>query len=465
MVSRDLRLEKIMKNYALHREIPIDGDYDVAVAGGGPAGSAAAICAARLGARVLLVEATGCLGGMGTSGLVTAFDPMADGERGLVGGLMREIVETLYERGELGPQVTPEFWRERYHCWTPFRVEGLKQLLDDLAAEAGVEVRLFTTVIDADAGADAVNGIIVHNIEGLRYIRAKAYVDCTGDAVLADLCGVECRTNPEFMPGTLCSLHAGIDWARLGEQNQQKLLEQAIADGHFTQPDRHLPGMSRVGKAIGYLNGGHLFGKDALTCRGRSEGMALGRRLVREYVDFYRKYADGCQDIELVTTAALMGVRETRRIVGEYELTFDDYIARRQFRDQIGVFNKFVDIHVRDCSDDEYERFQKEMSDTGRLGPGECFGLPYGIIVPSGWRNLWVAGRCNSSDIRVHGSIRVMPAAAMMGQAAGTAAVQSIRTHRPAFSIETKELVRTLRQQGAYLPQDESAEPSVAGDA
>ena len=223
--------------------------------------------------------------------------------------------------------------------------------------------------------------------------------------------------------------------------------------------------MSRVGKAIGYLNGGHLFGKDALTCKGRSEGMALGRRLVREYVDFYRKYVDGCQDMELVTTAAVMGVRESRRIIGEYELTFDDYIARRQFPEQIGVFNKAVDIHVRDCSDEEYERFMKEWTETGRLGPGECFGLPYGIIVPKGWRNLWVAGRCNSSDIRVHGSIRVMPAAAMMGQAAGTAAVQAISTNRPAFGIDTEELVRTLRQQGAYLPQEESVKPSVPGDA
>jgi hypothetical protein len=454
-----------MKPYTLHREIPIDEGYDIVVAGGGPAGSAAAICAARLGARVLLVEATGCLGGMGTSGLVTAFDPMADGERPLVGGLMREIVETLYERGELGPQVIPEFWRERYHCWTPFRVEGLKQLLDELAADAGVEVRLFTTVIEAEAGSETVNGIIVHNVEGLRCIQAKAFVDCTGDAVLADLCGVECRTNPEFMPGTLCSLHAGIDWDRLSDQNQQRLLEQAIADGHFTQPDRHLPGMSRVGETIGYLNGGHLFGKDALTCRGRSEGMALGRRLVQEYVEFYRKYANGCQDIELVTTAALMGVRETRRIVGEYELTFDDYMARRQFPDQIGVFNKFVDIHVRDCSDEEYTRFLKEMGEVGRLGVGECFGLPYGIIVPKGWRNLWVAGRCNSSDVRVHGSIRVMPAAAMMGQAAGTAAVQAIRTNRPAFGIDTRQLVGTLRQHGAYLPQAENAESSVPGDA
>jgi hypothetical protein len=354
--------------------------------------------------------------------------------------------------------VTPPFWRKRYHCWTPFKVEGLKQLLDELAADAGVEVRLFTTVIDADATTGSVNGVIIHNIEGLRYVQAKAFIDCTGDAVLAELCGVECRTNPEFMPGTLCSLHAGIDWDRMKYPGQREALKQAIADGHFTQPDRHLPGMSRVGKGLGYLNGGHLFDKDALTCKGRSEGMALGRRLVREYVDFYRKYVDGCEGLELVTTAALMGVRETRRIVGEYELTFDDYIARRQFPDQIGVFNKFVDIHVRDCSDEEYERFEKESGKVGRLGVGECFGLPYGIIVPRGWRNLWVAGRCSSSDIRVHGSIRVMPAAAMMGQAAGTAAVQSLATARPAFGIDTTELVRTLRGQGAYLPQDETTD-------
>jgi hypothetical protein len=477
-----------MTTFTLHRDIPFEAGYDIVVAGGGPAGTAAAVCAARQGARVLLVEATGCLGGMGTSGLVTAFDPMADGERQLVGGIMREIVETLYERDELGPQVTPEFWRKRYHCWTPFRVEGLKRLLDDLAADAGVEVRLFTRVVEADADSRAVRGVVLHNIEGLRFIEAKAFIDCTGDGVLADLCGVECRTNPEFMPGTLCSLHEGIDWdgtpldgmaeseqqasrpsgtdwEGLRTQNQQELLEKALADGHFTQPDRHLPGMSRVGKTLGYLNAGHLFGKDPLTCRGRSEAMVLGRRIVAEYEDFYRKYAKGCEDMELVTTAPLMGVRESRRIVGEYELTFEDYIARRQFADQIGVFNKFVDIHVRDCSDEEYERFREEMSQSGRLGPGECFGLPYGIIVPKGWRNLWVAGRCNSSDVRVHGSIRVMPAAAMMGQAAGTAAVQAIRTGSPAFRIDTTELVGTLRQQGAYLPQDESANPRSPGDA
>ena len=458
-----------MSHYTLRREIPIDEGYDLLVAGGGPAGVSAATCAARLGARVLLAEATGCLGGMGTSGLVNAFDPMADGERMLVGGFMREIVEKMHERGFLGPQVTPDYWLRRYHCWTPFRCEGLKLLLDELAGDAGVEVRFFTRLIDADAdvGSKEVHGAVLHNVEGYRYVRAKAFVDATGDAVLAALCGAECREagrdTERIMPGTLASLHAGIDWGRCSGADQHRALERAIEAGHFTQVDRHLPGMSSVGETLGYLNGGHVFNLDALRCESLSNGMVLGRKIVQEYVEFYRKYVPGCERIELVTTASLMGVRESRRIVGEYELNIDDYMARRQFADQIGLFNKFVDVHAYDTSLEEWERLQREIREM-RLGEGECFGIPYRILVPKGWRNLWVAGRCNSSDVLVHGSIRVMPAAAMMGQAAGTAALQSIETARPAFSIDTEQLVATLRQQGAYLPENGMPGPGAGTD-
>ena len=447
-----------MDTYLLKREVPVDGQVDVLVCGGGPAGTAAAVCAARLGAKVLLAEATGCLGGMGTSGLVNAFDPMADGERMLVGGFMRELVETMFARGFLGPQVTPDFWRRRYHCWTPFRVEGLKLLLDELCAEAGVEVRFFTRLIDADADASSgkVCGAVLHNVGGYRCVRAKAFVDATGDAVLSALCGVPCREagsdTERIMPATLASLHAGIDWSRCRGNVQRDILPTAIGDGHFSQPDRHLPGLSQVGKQLGYLNGGHVFDLNALRCRSLSDGMMLGRRIAQEYTEFYRKYVPGCRDIELVTTAALMGVRESRRIVGEYELTIDDYMARRQFADQIGLFNKFVDVHPYDASPAQWERFQREH-ERMRLGVGECFGIPYRILVPKGWRNLWVAGRCNSSDVLVHGSIRVMPAAAMMGQAAGTAAVQAIATGEHAGSLDTGKLVTTLRHAGAYLPE------------
>lgn len=453
-----------MSSYRLVREIPVDREYDLVVAGAGPAGCAAAICAARLGADVLLVEATGCLGGMATSGLVTAFDPMANGERMIVGGFMRELVETMWRRGYIPAGVTPDYWRKLYHCWTPFHPEGLKLVLDELAVDAGVEVRLFTRVIDAhaDAADGRVNGVVAQNIEGYRFVPARAFIDATGDAVLADLCGAPCREagrdTPTIMPPTLCSLFAGIDWSAAAEgradklQGEQVALGQAIADGLLSQPDRHLPGMWKVGDQLGYLNAGHLFGTNALRCSDLTAAMMLGRRLVSEYAAFYRKYIPGCENIEPVTTAALLGVRESRRIVGEYELTIDDYMARRQFPDQIGVFNKFVDIHVTDTSPEEYERFQRQH-ERYRLKEGEFHGIPYSILVPKGWRNLWVAGRCNSSDVEVHGAIRVQPAAAMMGQAAGTAAVQAIHTGQPACDLDTRALVEALREQGAYLPQ------------
>jgi hypothetical protein len=451
-----------MPTYTLTRHVPIESHYDLVVTGGGPAGVAAAVSAARLGAKVMLVEATGCMGGMGTSGLVTAFDPMANGERMLVGGLQREIVETLFNRGELGPRVTRDTFSKDYMKWTPFNTEAYKRLLDELTVDAGVEVRFFTRLIDVDVDQTnrQVRGVILHNIEGYRCVRAKAFVDATGDAVLADLAGVDCREagrdTPRIMPATLASLFTGFDVDQVDWRAQQEGLRCALADGHFTQPDRHLPGMSATGRHIGYLNGGHLFDLNALRCKDLTEGVMLGRRLAKEYMEFYRKYVPGFEKIEHVTTASLVGVRESRRIVGEYELTVDDYLARRQFPDQIGLFNKFIDIHPYDCSDEEWSRFRAEKDDAKwRLQPGECFGIPYGIIVPKGWTNLWVAGRCNSSDEKVHGSIRVMPAAAMMGEAAGAAAVQSINTGQAANELNTRTLVETLRKQNAYLPQED----------
>lgn len=448
--------------YFLQRTIPAESGYDLVVAGGGPAGSAAAICAARLGAKVLLVESTGCLGGMGTSGLVTAFDPMANGKENLVGGFMLELVEALYARGYMAPGIDPNSWRRDYHRWSPFRVEGLKLLLDEYMLKAGVEVRFFTRVIDAEAsaGEGRVKGVVVSNVEGYRYIKAPTFIDATGDAILAHIAGAKCREagrdTPRIMPATFASLFAGIDWSAPRQRNEeQNYLPKALEDGHFSQPDRHLPGLWKVGHQIGYLNGGHLFNLNALRCRDLSDGVMWGRRIATEYMDFYRKYVPGCEDLEHVTMASLLGIRESRRIVGEYELNIDDYLGKREFPDQIGIFNKFVDIHPYDTSNAEWTRFNDERGKTAKLAPGEWFGIPYGILVPQGWKNLWVAGRCASSDVKVHGSIRVQPAASMMGQAAGTAAVQSLKSGLPAAELDMRELITTLRTNGAKLPQKE----------
>ena len=455
--------------YTLTRQVPIGGEYDIIVAGGGPAGAGAAISAARLGAKVLLVEATGCMGGMGTSGLVNSFGPMTDGKQNLVGGLMREIVETLYERKFLGPDVKPEHWTEKYR-WTPFQPEGYKLVLDELATKAGVHVQYFTRVIDADADATQkqVNGLITQNVEGYHYYKAKTFIDCTGTATFADLCGVQCRVpgqdTDRIMSSTLCSILANVDAKTYDNRSQWPALYQAIEDGHFTinKKDRHLPGLYRIGETVRKLNGGHMYNLNNLRCKDLTEGIMLGRQIVQEYLSFYRKYVPGCENVELVTTASLVGIRESRRIVGEYELTVDDYLARRKFPDQIGLNAKFVDIHAYDDSDEEWERFIKEsgvqqddpLAGTLKLKPGESYGIPYGILVPKDWKNLWCAGRIISADIKAQGSVRSQPACSMMGQAAGTAAVQSINTGQSACNINTETLIQTLRQAKANLPQE-----------
>lgn len=446
-------------DYSFHRSIPTEEGYDLVVAGGGPGGTGAAISAARLGAKVLLIEGTGCLGGMGTAALVSAWSELADGERMLVGGLMREIIETMYERGQFKPGIDPATWRSRLHDGMGFNAEGLKLLLDELCVKAGVEIRFFTRLIDVDFTGTKINGVIINNIEGHRYVKARAFVDATGDAVLTNLCGAPCREagrdTEHIMAPTLCSAQAGIDTKNVGWNVQQEAVFQGIRDGFFTQNDRHVPGIFPNGHTTAIINAGHLFGTNALNCRSLSDGMIRGRKLAHEYARFFRKYLKACENMEFVTTGSLLGVRESRRIVGEYEVNYDDFSRRRSFPDQIAVYNKTVDIHVYDCSDEEWERYTTEFQKRDRLKAGEYYGLPYGILVPRGWENLWVAGRCNSSDVKVHGAIRDQPACFMMGQAAGTAAVQAIKTGEPACDLDTAKLVETLRANGAYLPQVE----------
>ena len=457
--------------YQLTRTIASDPEYDLVVAGGGPAGTSAAVCAARLGLKVLLVEATGCLGGMGTSGLVASFGPVSDGERMLVGGFMKELLATMWEQKAFAPQVTRDYLDQQLNRWVPFNPEHLKRILDDFTAQAGVEVRFFSRVVEADLGDGRINGVVVSNVEGLRHVPAKAFVDATGDAALASLAGAECKVvlhdTETVAPSTLCSLLAGMNWSDPAYEGagmdavkgrvRSEYVPKAIEDGFFTQEDRFFPGMNRVGSHGATLNAGHVFNLNPLSVRSLSDGMVFGRKLALEYTQFYRKYVPGCEQLELLTTAPVMGVRDSRRIVGEFELGIDDFLARRQFPDQVAVYNRPTDVHPSDTSRKEYERFLKDFHGKDNLGRGECVGIPYSILVPRGSQNLWVAGRCHSSETKVHGSIRAQSAAYMMGQAVGTAAAQSIATGQPADDLDTRALVETLRQAGAYLPQKELA--------
>ena len=396
---------------------------------------------------------------MGTSALVSAWSDLADGERMIVGGIMGELLETMYERGNFRPNIDTNQWRKRLHGGVGFNAEGLKRLLDELCVKTGVEIRFFTRLIDVDCDAarSVVNGVLINNIEGTRYIKARAFIDATGDAVLTHLCGAPCREagrdTEHIMAPTLCANQAGIQTDAFRYEDQQAAVFKGIAEGFFSQNDRHVPGLFINGRTTAIMNAGHLFGTNALKCRSLSDGMIRGRLLAEEYTRFFRKYLKGCENMEFVGTGSLLGVRESRRIVGEYELGYADFQERRCFSDQIAAYNKSVDIHVYDCSDEQWQRYSSEFLKCDRPGAGEYYGIPYGILVPKGWRNLWVAGRCNSSDIKVHGAIRDQPACFLMGQAAGTAAVQSMKTGQPGCDLDTAALVETLRKAGAYLPQ------------
>jgi hypothetical protein len=449
------------KTFRLTREIPVEEGFDLVVAGGGPAGAAAAICAARLGVKVLLIEATGCLGGMGTNAYVSNWFSLSDGQRSIIGGLLVELIEGLCHSGDASPEAIERFRKKLAPTTVGFNPEGLKLLLDKLCHETGVELRYFTRVIDADADPSAgrVRGVITASVDGYRYIRAATFIDGTGDAVLADACGAMSRAagrdTPKIMPPTLCAVVTDIDYAAFKKVSQQAMVEKAIADGFFTQPDRHVPGLFRSGPTTATMNAGHLFHTDALKTRSLSDAIVAGRRQVQEYAAFYRKYMPGCEHMQVAATGNLLGIRESRRIVGEYEMNYADFQARRHFPDQIALGCKGVDIHVYDLGAEEYRRYYEEFNKLDRPKKGENYGIPYGVLVPKGWANLWVAGRCASTDLKVHGAIRDQPSCSMMGQAAGTAAVQSIRTGQRAHQLDTEQLVLTLRKAGANLPQAE----------
>lgn len=444
--------------YTLRREIRREPPFDLVVAGGGPAGAAAAIQAGRLGARVLLAEGTGALGGMGTSALVSQWSNIANGVSMVVGGLPEEWLKALHAGGHLQPgRGRPEYWQKETGG-IGFHPEALKRLLDKQCLDAGVDLRFFTKLVDVDACAESgtVNGVILHSVEGFSYVPARTFIDATGDAHLATMAGAACRTagkdTPRIMPPTLCSLIANVDFNRFDRlRDQQAAVEKALADGYFSQPDRHVPGLFRTGDSWGILNAGHLFDTDATSQRSLSDAMIRGRQLSEEYTEFFRRYLPGCEHAINLTTAPLPGIRESRRIVGEYELSHADYRARRQFSDQIAIYCKQVDRHVYDTSVEEYERFLREFEAEDKLAPGESYGLPYGILVPKGWRNLWAAGRCVSSDLMTNAAIRDQPACAMMGQAAGAAAVQAIRDNAPAAALDHERLRETLHAAGSRL--------------
>ena len=419
---------------------------DVMVIGGGPAGVTAAVAAARHGKKVLLVEATGALGGLGTTGMVPAFATFSDGVNLLCGGIGMEIRK----------QVSKQFPPETY--WTPIEAEELKRTYDAIVQEAGVQVLFFTTLADVIVSGRRVECAVLTSKRGLCAATADVFVDCSGDGMLAALAGGEFELGDEngaVMPPTVCSLWAGVDRKAYKGVSVAEQLEPAIADGVFTFADRHLTGLyPKDGKAYGG-NIGHIFDTDCLDEASMTHAMMWGRKSMEEYLKFYREYVPGCDRIELVATAPLLGVRETRRIRCEYMLGVQDFLERAEFDDEIGRYCYPVDIHVMNTDEEEYKRFLEEYNKSLHYEKGESYGIPYRSLIPVSFDNVLTAGRCMGTDRQMEASIRVMPGCYITGQAAGTAAAMAVsKTDGDVRGVNVKELQKALACDGAYLREE-----------
>ncbi|HOS43150.1 MAG TPA: FAD-dependent oxidoreductase [Armatimonadota bacterium] len=431
------------------REIPLRHAVDVFVAGGGPAGVAAALAAARRGASVFLAEGQGCFGGMGTAGMVPAFMQFGDGINFLAGGIGREVYDRLFAAGGAGPDDR----KDHGACLCGIRAEVLKRVYDEMMTESGAGFAFGTQMVAVEAAGGAVSHVICAGKSGLFAVKARVFVDGTGDGDLAAWAGAPFEKGDaqgNLMPGTLCSLCADTDWAAARATPwPPHALERAIADGVFTNPDRHLPGFWRVGRRLGGGNIGHTFGVDGTDERSLTQGLLWGRQYQREYQRFYTEYLTGYEEMELAATGSLLGIRETRRITGDYTMTLADFHARASFPDEIGRYSYPVDIHASNTDAGSYRQFLEEFTNL-RYGEGESYGIPYRALVPRGLRNVLVAGRCVSTDRYMQSSIRVMPGCYITGQAAGLAA--ALATDGDVRAVDVGALQRGLAAMGGYLP-------------
>ena len=431
------------------------GDFDVVVVGSGSAGSPAAIAAARSGANTLLVEKLPFLGGNSTAVLDTFYGFYTPGERSLkvVGGIADDVVSGLRQLGRVVERPNT------YGAGTgvTYLAEHLKVVWERLVLESGARVLLHTSVQDASVNAGQVSQLLLATKAGLQTVDAKVVVDASGDAVVCHHAGFSYELAGEVDPAqtmTTTFRMVNVDLTRrktIGKERLHQLMGEAADSGEYDLPRRegsdHITPvdgmiatvMTRIDQVRPGPNGEfrNATDPDVLTA-----AEIEGRRQALEYVRFLVDRVPGYEKASLVALSSQIGMRETRRVYGDYRINRDDVLSARQFDDQIGLCGAPIeDHHGGEGTGTTWEY----------LPEGSAVGIPLGSLIPKDGSNVLVAGRCFSATHDAQASIRSMAQCMAMGQAAGATAARAIEANGDIRSVSSGAVRRSLARAGAIL--------------
>ncbi len=421
------------------KDIEVYGEYDVVVIGGGPAGVAAAISAARQGTRTILIEAMPALGGMATSALVGPFmtNYDRDGDEMTVAGIFSEIVTRLEKYSAAIPSdgvennsIYTSFIVKYHRHVTPFDSFYLEIILDEMLREAGVEILCYTQFADVITENGEIKYIISTAPEGLICVSGKTFIDCTGTAAVAEKSGVITYKGEEKtgipQPGTLMFEVYGVDDDKFNDFG--------------ARPERPVKAYrTPMGKYK--VNHYHVYNVDAANAKSITDAHSEARHQVLKAYDVLRYKTPGFENARISAVAPVLGIRESRHIEGKYKITVKDVADGTKFDDRIAVYGFGMDIHGR--SEAEKGNFKIEIA--------KKYYIPYSALLPKVCKNLIVAGKTISCESQAVGGMRCMPAAMAMGEAAGVAVAMAVQGGVSVGDINVKALQLKLIEQGAIL--------------
>lgn len=435
-------------------------EYDVVVVGGGTGGAPAAIAAARNGARVLLIEKNGFLGGLASGGLMSAWPhrlarhSWEDQREPYIEGIYAEMRRRLAELGALA---------EDDHNWDD---EVLKFVLEEMCLESGVQLLLHSFVFRVSTEGRQVESVEVANKSGAAVFSARIFVDGTGDGDLVALAGARLEKGrpPDgaLQPMSLTFRLGGVDsekvpeyspthyilsvyWSEPREMPEEvaKIHEEylkAQKRGEITNPRGELLWWHYHRPGIIHFNTTRIQNLDATNAEDLTRAEIEGKRQVMETLQFLRRFPP-YRNAYLLKMSNEVGIRETRRIIGEYVLTSEDVLSGRKFRDGVARGHGPVDIH-----------HPTDSASTMVYCPDHTsYDIPYRCLLPQDLDNVLIASRCISATHEAFASVRMVPQIIAIGQAAGTAAALAIQEDSPCKMLDVGRLRRVLKEQGASI--------------